>query len=75
MLKHHFFFFSVQGEEWKEAVNVVMIYKIQLAQPDFTEKHKCIKETHVIPGDIPETGREQNGFRHLKLQDTENNFF
>lgn len=42
-----------------------MIHKIQLVQLVLVKKHKSIKEAHVIPGDIPETGREQNDFRPL----------
>jgi len=44
-----------------------MIYKIQLSRLVFIKKHKNIIEAHVIPGGIPETGREQNGFCPLKL--------
>lgn len=42
-----------------------MIHKIQLAQLVLIKNHKSIKEAHVIPGDIPETGRAQNDFRPL----------
>lgn len=48
-----------------------MIYKIQSAQLVFIKKHKSMKEACVIPGDIPETGREQNVFRPLKLLQTQ----
>lgn len=51
---------------WKvEGHCQLMIYKIQPAQ--LMKKHKSIKDAHVIPSDIPETSREQNGFRPLNL--------
>lgn len=40
-----------------------MIHKIQLAQLVLIKKHE--KKARVIPGDIPEIGREQNDFRPL----------
>lgn len=53
----------------------MMIYIMQLAQPVLIKKHKSVKEAPVIPGDIPETGREQNAFRPLKLLQTEQTAF
>lgn len=51
-----------------------MIYKIQPAQPLLIYKHKNIKDIHVIPGDIPEAGRDQNGAKTLEASaDTASN--
>lgn len=61
-----FYFLLGQGEKWKDAVSLV-INKIQLAQLVLTVRHKSIKEVHVIPDDISETGGEQNDFRPLKF--------